>query len=183
MDELSYAVVAYLPGRLGRFVDHLRQRVNPAFACWQAHVTLLPPRLLRGTPEESLAKIRQTCGPLEPFEVAVDGWSTFWPVNGVVYLTLGKGSERLVQLHDALNCDGLAQQEVYPYIPHITLAQQLDETGTQKVLAEVASEWTRYDGEVSFRVESLTLVRQMPDNRWADLAPVPLGILLAPSRK
>ena len=182
MEENNYALVAYLPGKLGDFVDRLRQRFDPALAAWLAHVTILPPRPLAAPLEESLEIIRKRCALVEPIEAAIQGVSTFWPVNGVVYLSISRGLERLVQLHDALNCEGLAHQEVHRYVPHVTIAQELDEAGTQAMLADVTREWSRQETDPSFRVASLSLVQYTAENRWVELAPISLGSLLATSR-
>ena len=183
MGEENISVVAYLPGELGRFVDELRRRLNPRFAAWLAHVTILPPRPLSATAEEMLAQIREKCLGVDPFEVSLDGVLTFWPANGVVYLSFAAGLGRIRELHERLNCGCLERVETYPYVPHVTLAQELDEAGTQAVLREAAQEWARYKGEPSFRVDSLSLVRQEADKRWIDLAPIPLGSLLKPFRR
>ena len=175
-------MVAYLPGELGRFVDDLRRRLNPRFAAWLAHVTILPPRPLSATAEAMLAQVREKCLGVGPFAASLGGVFTFWPANGVVYLSFAAGFSRLLELHEQLNCGCLERVETYPYVPHVTLAQELDEAETQTVLREAAQEWARYKGELSFRVESLSLVRQEPDKRWIDLAPIPLGSLLKPSR-
>ncbi len=184
MSEANCAVVAYLPGELGDLVDAIRKALNPSYAAWRAHVTILPPRPLPKDPERTADEIQQRCAPLEPFGVAIDGVSTFWPLNGVVYLSLSAGGDRLVELHESLNSGELAQQELYPYVPHLTIAQELkDEAGTRKALADVSERWRRYAGQRRFRVESLSLVRQTSDNLWLDLATLRLGTLLAPSRR
>ena len=69
------------------------------------------------------------------------------------------------------------------FIPHITIAKELTEAVTHTVLAEATQQWAHFEGEAAFRVESLTLVRQVSDNRWDDLAPIPLGVFLAPSHR
>ena len=183
MGEENISVVAYLPGELGRFVDNLRNRLNPRFAAWLAHVTILPPRPLSATSEAMLAQAREKCLLVEPFEASLDGVLTFGPANGVVYLSFAAGFGRFLELHEQLNCGCLERAETYPYVPHVTLAQELDETGTQAVLREAAQEWAAYKGDMSFRVDSLSLVRQAPDKRWIDLAPIPLGSLLKPARQ
>ena len=162
MGEENISVVAYLPGELGRFVDDLRRRLNPRFAAWLAHVTLLPPRPLSATAEEMLAQAREQCLLAAPFDASLDGVLTFWPVNGVVYLSFAAGVGRFLELHEQLNRGCLERVETYPYVPHVTLAQELDEAGTQAVLREAAQEWARYKGESSFRVDALSLVRQSP---------------------
>ncbi len=183
MGKDSFAVVSYLPGKLGNFIDSLRRRFDPALAAWLAHVTILPPRPLDAPLEAPLETIRRRCALFEPVEVSIDAVSTFWPVSGVVYLSLSSGADRLAQLHDTLNSGLLSHDEPHPYVPHITIAQELDEGGKKAVLADVKSEWARYRAEALFRVESLFLVQKTPENRWVDLAPIRLGGLLAGSRK
>ena len=182
MPEGNISVVAYLPGRLGQFVDDLRKRLNPRFAAWLAHVTILPPRPLCATLEDMVAQTRKQCLLADPFEARLDSVFTFWPANGVVCLSFSEGLRRFVELHERLHCGCLQGFEPYPYVPHVTLAQELDEAETQAVLEEAAREWACYKEAPSFRVESLFLVRRGADNRWIDLAPIPLGNLVKPSR-
>ena len=179
----TFSLVAYLPGEMGKFVDSLRKRLNPDFADWLAHVTILPPRPLGATPEEALALIRQKCLFLDPFQASLGRVLSFWPVKGVVYLSFTAGFQGLVDLHDLLNWDGLAYAEPYSHVPHVTVAQELDEASVGTVLEEITREWARYGGEISLRIESLSLVRQEPDRRWVDLGPIQLGRLLEPSRR
>ena len=189
MGGVNCSVVAYLPEPLGEFVDGLRRRLNPRFAHWRPHVSILPPRMLSQTPELSQAPedlldpVREQCMVLDPFEATLSEVQTFWPVNGVVYLAIARGSDRLTEFHQRLNSGGLARVEPYPYVPHVTIAQELDEAETQAVLQEASREWSRYAGTPTFRVESLALVRQEPDQRWTDLAPLLLGGALKPSRR
>jgi hypothetical protein len=196
MDAVTCSVVAYLPEPLEEFVDGLRRRLNPRFADWRAHVSILPPRLLFRAPELSQAllpslpsledlldPLREHCLLLDPFEATLSEVQTFWPVNGVVYLSISRGADRLAELHSQLNSGGLARVEPYPFVPHVTIAQELDEAETHAALREASLEWARYAGTPSFRVESLSLVRQEPDQRWTDLAPIILGGVLKPSSR
>jgi 2'-5' RNA ligase len=182
MGDASCSVVAYLPGSLGQFVNGLRARLNPRFAAWLSHITILPPRLC-ANPDEAVSDMREKCQYVEPFEAKLEEVQTFWPVKGVVYLSVSLGSARLAGLHEALNCGPLGRVEIFPYVPHITLAQELNEAETQAVLQEATFEWSRYAGPKTFRVESLSLVRQRQDLSWADLAPVALGSALNPARR
>jgi 2'-5' RNA ligase len=181
MFQDSYAVVAYIPGRLGGFIDRLRQRFDPALAAWLAHVTILPPRALPGSLDHSLDAIRQQTATLEPFDVSIQGVKTFWPVSAVVYLGVSGGAEQLNDLHTSLNSGVLESAEPHPYIPHVTIAQELPESDIPRIMDEVGGEWER-GPEPTFHVESLYLVKKTPDNRWQDLAPIHLGGRLASCR-
>lgn len=182
MGDVSCSLVAYLPGELGEFVNSLRARLNPRFAHWLSHITILPPRPLGPNEDAVVSEIQEKCQFVEPFEARLSEVQTFWPVNGVVYLSVSLGSQRLVELHDLLNCGLLGRAEPFPYVPHITLAQELDEAETRAALHEASAEWARYGGPKSFRVESLPLVRQREDRSWVDLTPVALGSALKPVR-
>lgn len=183
MADAQYAVVAYLPGSPAEFVNGLRRRFNPVPPAGKPHVTILPPRSLSTPLGEPLEAIRKQCAEFQPFEVELHGPSTFWPVSGVVYLSLSHGFEQLVQLHDALNTGGLRRQEAHPYVPHVTIAQELNKTDTQAVLADVTRGWLKYRDANSFRVECLFLVEQTSEIAWTDLSCILLGGHLAPSQR
>jgi len=182
MDDVSCSLVAYLPGPLAEFVNGLRARLNPRFAHWLSHVTILPPRPLPD-PDAVVTEIQEKCQLVDPFEARLSELQTFWPVKGVVYLSVSLGSDRLVDLHQLLNQGPLGRVEPFPYVPHITLAQELDEAETRAALHEASQAWSRYTGPKTFRVESLSLVRQREDLSWVDLAPVSLGGALKPVRR
>lgn len=184
MQESTYAVVSYLTGPLAEFVNTLRQRLNPTYGDWLAHVSVLPPRRLAGpfhSQDERLQRLRSVCRQAEPFEVELDGVTTFWPVNGVVYLSVGQGQADLHALHTLLNENGMRAQEAYSYVPHVTIAQSLDERSTHAALAEVMQAWAELAKPVRFAVDSLVLVGQVNEpgsgERWVDIAPIPLGSL------
>ena len=82
-----------------------------------------------------------------------------------------------------MNCRGLECVEPYLDVPRVTIAQELDETGTQAVIEDVSRQWAGFAGERVFRLESLSLVQQIPENSWVDLATLTLSKQLAPSCK
>jgi 2'-5' RNA ligase len=175
MEEPNYAVIAYLRGRLGEFVDDQRDQLNPAYSSSLAHVTILPPRPLIFPPEELVLSLRKRCAHREPFDVTVEGVSTFWPANSVVFLSVSAGFDELLALHRELNVADLRHFEPYPFVPHITIAQDLDDQATQEALIALSNAWQSYEGEESFRIETLCLVQQSERLRWRNLAPIPLS--------
>src|SRR5229473_6849924 len=97
----SFALVAYIPDPLRKFLDELRRELVPGCVP-HAHVTILPPRPLSDTPEAAIEAVRSRIPDFSPFEIEVGEVAVF-PVSDVVYLTLKKGSRELLRMYQALN--------------------------------------------------------------------------------
>jgi 2'-5' RNA ligase len=175
MQEETYAIVVYLHGPLACFVNTLRCTLDPQHFSKAPHVTVLPPRPLIISEGAALEEARCRLADWYPFEVETVGVDTFLPQNGVVHLQLGWGADPLRVLHDTLNQGHLRYGEPFPYVPHITIAQDLDEPRTQELLERVRQEFHRYDGPRRFQVENCTFVRQSPAGHWIDLAELQIG--------
>src|SRR5437588_9041381 len=93
----AFALVTYLPDPLGKFLDDLRRELVPG-CIPHAHVTILPPRPLSGTPEAAIETLRTRLADFSPFEVEL-GEIVVFPVSDVVYLSLKRGRKELLQMH------------------------------------------------------------------------------------
>src|SRR5512140_470453 len=170
MQQHTYAVVVYLEGPLAEFVNHLRFELNQEHADKAAHITVLPPRPLVISEEAAVEEARQRVSNWYPFDVEISGVSTFLPINGVVYLTVGSNADAMHVLHGTLNQGHLRGPEPWGYVPHITIAQDMDEARTQRTRQYVETALWYYRQQRRIWVERMTFVRQMPDGSWRDLA-------------
>ncbi len=175
MQQQTYALVAYLNGPLARLVNALRCELNPHHADKLAHISVLPPRPLVISEDAAIEEAEARCEEWEPFEIEISGVASFLPASGVVYLQLGTSAEQMHKLHQGFNQGHLAGTECYPYVPHITVAQEMDEAGTLRIQERVAREWAAYQGPRRFLMEKLTFVRLTPEGNWLDLAELQLG--------
>ena len=62
MADPQYALVAYVRNELGEFVENLRAELHPEHAHLPAHVSILPPRPLRGSESDAVEHLIQLCG-------------------------------------------------------------------------------------------------------------------------
>ena len=175
MQEQTYAIVVYLHGPLAQFVNRLREQLNPEYAGKGAHVTALPPRPLVISEEAAVEEARAQCAGWEPFDLEVGSVQTFLSVNRVVYLGVGQGTEQMRRLHQTLNRGYLACLEPLEFVPHITIAQDLNEQRVLDVFARISSEFAAYTGPRRHLVTTLTFVRQSASGDWIDLAELQLG--------
>jgi 2'-5' RNA ligase len=175
MPSLRYALVAYIKSPVGEFVENLRRDLHPELPHLAAHLTLLPPRLLRGSEGAALQLLARICGQAEPFEVVLGDMASFVPTTPTVYIRVAHGGARLHELHQQLNQQALAFSEEWPYIPHLTIVKMATEQAADQALGIARTRWQQYSGTRRILLDRLTFVREDAQNCWVDLAPVPLG--------
>jgi 2'-5' RNA ligase len=179
MPKLRYALVAYVKGPAGEFVENLRRELHPDLPHLAAHLTFLPPRPLQGSESSALQVLERICGEEEPFEVNLGAVETFTPVTPTVYIRVDGAAARMCELHRRLNTEALEFREEWPYIPHLTIAKMGGEQAAQSAFATARRRWAQYAASRRILLERLTFVRE--DVRegapscWIDLAPVHLG--------
>jgi 2'-5' RNA ligase len=175
MQTWRYALVAYLKSPAGEFVENLRRELHPDLPHLEAHLTILPPRPIRGAESAALQVLERICGEEEPFEVSLGCVETFVPVTPTIYIRIDSGAGRMSELHRKLDTEELCYQEQWPYIPHVTIAK-MGAAGPAQAAFEVAKQlWEEYQGSRRILLEKLTFVREDSPNCWIDLAPIQLG--------
>ncbi len=168
-----FALVTYIPGELGVFLDDLRRELVPG-CIPRAHVTILPPRPIPGPTQKAVEELDAEIRDLAPFGIEPRSVELFEETS-VIYIGLGAGRHELKRIHKVLNTGQLEYQEPFPYHPHITLAQELEHQDVSRVYEEARRRWMDYQGKRSFPVESITFVQNTNGNRWLDLAHWTLG--------
>ena len=168
----SLALVSYIGGALGSWLDEVRRDLEPSAACVspRAHVTVLPPRpLAPGYTRNDAAGILRK---LLPAQSAVEirlGRIEVFPGTNVVYVSLDAGREPLQAMHDTLNQGPLAYFEPYPYHPHVTLVQGVSADLAETIRLEATRRWEVYTGSRRFVADPLYLVQNSDGSRWVDL--------------
>ena len=169
----SYALVTYIPEPLAGFLDGLRQELVPN--CFlRAHVTILPPRPLPGSPAIAWDVIRAIAGQFAAFDVELGGVDVF-PVSDVIYGQIARGAEILGRMHAEMNIEGLTREEEFPYCPHVTLAQDLKPDEVDELLRFARRRFAECPLPKSFRVEKISFVQNSGANQWVDLRECELG--------
>jgi len=175
MEKPRYALVAYVRNAAGELVESLRRELHPALPHLPAHLTILPPRRLHSTEEAALNVLDRICSEEQPFEVHLGEVETFIPVTPTVYIRVDQHASRMSALHARLNVGGLAFEEEWPYIPHLTIVKMGNEPDAANACRIARERWGAYKGSRRIILERLTFVREDAENCWVDLAPVALG--------
>jgi 2'-5' RNA ligase len=171
---LVYAAVAYVRTPVGIFVEELRRELHPAHTHADAHLTVLPPRPLRGTEQQALGILTEICRTFAAFEVTMGDVESFVPITPTVFIRVARGAYRMRELHDLLSRDALDYQEPWPYMPHLTIVKGDTADEAEKVEGVARKRWRAYSDTRTVRIASLTFVKGNGE-RWMDLAQVPLS--------
>src|SRR5581483_11922270 len=100
-----FALVIYIPGPLGAFLDDLRRELVPHYNP-HAHVSVLPPRPLSVSWRVASDQARALIEGWTPFDIELTGLQIF-PVTDVIYLEVGAGASELRRMHMAMNAGPL----------------------------------------------------------------------------
>jgi len=173
-DSVQYALVAYIKSELGEFVEELRRELHPVHAHLPTHLTVLPPRPLKGTEEQAIEMLRQFCTSVASFEVELGDVESFLPITPTVFIRVSQSGYRMRELHELLNRTPLAYKEPLPYMPHVTVAKLDTNEQAMQVLKTSKARWKDYSGSHRISVERLTFVSGS-EHTWTDLAEINLS--------
>jgi len=168
-----FALVIYIPGPLGEFLDDLRRELVPHYNP-HAHVSVLPPRPLGVDWRLASEQARRLIEAWSPFDVQLTQIQIF-PVTNVIYIEVGSGAAELRKMHAAINLTDLAFDEPFPYHPHITLAQEIPHETVAEVQELAVRRWTEFTGPRTFRADRVAFVQNTLANCWIDLEEHSLG--------
>jgi 2'-5' RNA ligase len=174
MPSLLYAAIAYVRSPVGIFVEQLRRELHPAHTHADAHLTILPPRAIRGTEEQAIGLLTEICRSTTPFEITMGDVETFLPVTPTVFIRVARGAYRMRELHDRMNRDAFLCDEPWPYMPHLTIVKADEADEVPKVINIARERWKEYSDARKVRIAKLTFVKGNAE-RWIDLAAMPLG--------
>ena len=169
-----FALVAYIPDPLARFLDELRVELTPDCNP-HAHVTILPPRPIFDDLKDTIAQLAEDMRGVAPFRTELGNVEIF-EESSVLYIALRSGEDELHRLYGTLNTGCVHYRENYPYHPHITIGQNLEPGEVEKKAALAQAKWTAWTGPRGFMVSTLSFVQQVAPGVWADVAALPLGV-------
>jgi 2'-5' RNA ligase len=181
MASSRYALVAYIHHPVGQFVEDLRRELHPVTPHMPAHLTILPPRELRGTEQAALEFLGEACSRVVPFDVEMGDVETFLPTTPTVFIQVKRAAYRMRELHDQLCVESLNCQEAWPYVPHMTILKTEHDQQALDAAAVARERWAQFSGPRTIHVEDLMFVRET-SGVWQDVAPIPLGRSLLSSR-
>jgi 2'-5' RNA ligase/GNAT superfamily N-acetyltransferase len=135
------------------------------------HLTLVPPVNVRtGELTAALDVVRKAAAREDgPFSLELGPVATFMPTNPVLYLAVeGAGMASLRRLREAVVAGPLSRPDRWPWVPHVTVADQAPPEQTEAALVSLR----HYRSDLPF---DRVVVMEERDRQWRPLSDACLG--------
>ncbi len=134
------------------------------------HLTLVPPVNVRLSDlDEAVDVVRAAAAGTSPLELVLGAAATFWPATPVVYLGVGGDLDAVGRIRAAVGVGPLERPTTWPFVPHVTIAEDVDPALIPGAVAALASY------EVAVTMTTVQLLEERPDRSWQPLAEVTLS--------
>ena len=171
MARRRLGVALLVPPPAAAEVDGLRRGCGDnALGRIPAHITLVPPVNVREEQVgEALEVIRAAAASARPLTLELGPAASFTPVSPVAYLAVGGGLDGLRALHDGVFREPLARALTHEFLPHVTLAVDIDEARAGAIVVALA------DYRTTIVVDRVHLLEEGPGHVWSPIADARLG--------
>ena len=167
---MRLGVALLLPPPLDTEIDGLRRAVGDgALGRIPAHLTLVPPVNVREDRlGEALAVLRTAAAATRPFTVTLGPLATFLPDNPTLHLAVAEDGE-VRAVRDRVFVDPLARTLTWPFVPHVTIADEAAPGRIEAALVALA------DYRVDATFSRVHLLLEGPGRVWAPIADAPFA--------
>lgn len=134
---------------------------DPQAATVPSHVTLLPPDDVGDSCLEVVRRaLADVAATTKAFDMSLQGTGTFRPVSPVVFVAVSRGISETELLASRLRDAVGPPPADFPFHPHVTVAQHLDDAALDRAYAELA------DFSCDFRVSEFSLYLHDDADGW-----------------
>jgi 2'-5' RNA ligase len=166
LPRVRLGVVLLVPEPVAAEIDGLRRGLGDGtLGRIPAHLTLVPPVNVALDRVDEAGDVLRTAaaGCPAPLELTLGPAVTFWPVTPVIYLEVGGALSELHALRDRVFRDPLARPLTYDFVPHVTLADQVDLARINSALVSLA------DYRIDVVFDCIAVLQEEDGHRWAPI--------------
>lgn len=164
-------VALLVPPPIATEIDGLRRALGDgSLGRIPAHMTLVPPvNVPEAAMTDAVAVLRDAARSTGPIDVRIGPGATFAPVTPVVYLAVDGDVGAVHGLRDLVFRPPLARTLTHPFVPHVTVA---DDMAPARIPAAVAA-LAGY--VVDVRIASVHLLEERRGHVWEPIAEAPFS--------
>ncbi|WP_071459179.1 2'-5' RNA ligase family protein [Bacillus massilinigeriensis] len=158
---MKFGIVIFPSKKLQDYANSFRKRYDPHYALIPPHITLKS--AFEATEEEIgpiANKISEIAEKFNPVHLQVTKFSSFSPVNNVIYLKVDP-TEELENLHEELKA-AFKSETSYKFVPHITLGQEMSDAEHADVYGTLRLNTIQFDEHA----DRIHLLYQLDNGSW-----------------
>lgn len=159
---MKYGIVLFPSKKLQDIANSYRKRYDPNYALIPPHITLKPAFEASTEVIHALVpKLKATAKKLNPVTINITKYSSFAPVNNVIYMKI-EPTKELNHLYEAIHNDSLDAEPENPFVPHVTVAQKISEDEHSDVLGSLKMT----DAAHEETIDRFHLLYQLENGSW-----------------
>jgi 2'-5' RNA ligase len=159
---MKFGVVIFPTKKLQDLANSYRKRYDPHYALIPPHLTLK--NAFTATEEEAKVlanQLREISNNYEPLQIKAYKYSSFYPVNNVIYIKVEPTSE-LDKLQAEINEKLDHEKSEYAFVPHITIGQKLSNDEHSDVFGSLKMHTVNHEE----LVDRFHLLYQLENGSW-----------------
>ncbi len=160
---MIYGIAVFPPRDIQDFANSYRKRYDSHYSLIQPHLTVRDAEDWSDARlQESVALLDSAVRTIAPFEATLNRFSSFYPVNNVIYLAL-EDPEPFSDLHRRIAAGPLSvSEQQYSFTPHLTIGQDLSDDELHDVLSSLRKKPVNH----TFKVDRIHLLYQTENRAW-----------------
>ncbi|WP_110929123.1 YjcG family protein [Bacillus massiliglaciei] len=162
---MKYGVVIFPSKKLQDIANSYRKRYDTKYALIPPHITLKPSFEADIEASELADKLKKIAKEIHPFDLKVTKVKSFQPVSNTIFFKV-EPTEELEALYEALRSERffkIDKAESYAFVPHITIAQDLNDNEHSDVLGQLSM----LDLTHEEKANRVHLLYQLEDGPWS----------------
>lgn len=164
-------VAVLVPEPVAHELDGLRRALGDGtLGRIPPHLTLVPPVNVREDRlDAAVGVLREAAATTRPFRLGLGPPVSFLPVNPTLFLGVDEGADEVHRLRDRVFRPPLERHLTWPFVPHVTVADEIDADRIRAALHVLA------DFRTEVTVDRVHLLEEGAGRVWAPIADVPFG--------
>lgn len=159
---MKYGIAIFPSKPIQDKANSFRKRYDPHYALIPPHLTIKEAFQADDDEiEQLIVELREIAQNAKPFSIKINKFSTFAPITNTIYFKV-EHDEELTKLYDQMHGGEFPQNAKYTFVPHITIAQQLDEAEYSDVLGSVQMQGITFED----KIDRFQLLYQLENGSW-----------------
>lgn len=168
---MKYGIAVFPSKQLQDIANSYRKRYDTKYSKVPPHLTLKDPFEAEEEELKDIIKeVRNVAKQASPFTLEVYKYSSFYPATNTIYMKVRETSG-LLELNEKLNSGLLERETEHPFVPHITIGQEMDYDELSDVHGRLKLESINHEETV----DRFSFLYQLENGTWTVYETLLLG--------